>query len=177
MAKILITGPIFSRLTQIWSTNFFSWVLPLLDVTTYHCMQFQGKRMIQTQENGKKPYFGTDLGPLGPNSGRQVAAPKKARILTAPFLSSLSVNNKSSMTVVFLPLFSAQCYFFRWHLLPAEFSRMIAADFDISSFDEQKKLSCIAVFSLRVVLVKFTDSNYLRRLCLVFYTFARIFRT
>ena len=27
--------------------------------------------MIQTQENGEKPHFGTDVGPLGPNSGRQ----------------------------------------------------------------------------------------------------------
>ena len=25
--------------------------------------------MIQTQENGEKPHFGLDLGPLGPNSG------------------------------------------------------------------------------------------------------------
>ena len=27
--------------------------------------------MIQTQENVKKPHFGPDLGPLGPNSDRQ----------------------------------------------------------------------------------------------------------
>ena len=27
--------------------------------------------MIQTQENDKKPHFGTDLGPLDPHSGRQ----------------------------------------------------------------------------------------------------------
>ena len=27
--------------------------------------------MIQTQENDKKPHFGPDLGPLGPNSGHQ----------------------------------------------------------------------------------------------------------
>ena len=27
--------------------------------------------MIQTQENGEKPHFGPDLGPLGPNSGHQ----------------------------------------------------------------------------------------------------------
>ena len=27
--------------------------------------------MIQTQENGEKPYFGSDLGPLRPNLGRQ----------------------------------------------------------------------------------------------------------
>ena len=31
-------------------------------VTSYHRIQFQGKRMIQTQENGQKPLFGPDLG-------------------------------------------------------------------------------------------------------------------
>ena len=41
-------------------------------VRTYHGIQFQGKLMIQTQENGKKPHFGPNLGPLGPNLGRQV---------------------------------------------------------------------------------------------------------
>ena len=39
-------------------------------VASYHCIQFQGKLMIQTQENGEKPYFGPDLGLLGQNSGR-----------------------------------------------------------------------------------------------------------
>ena len=34
-------------------------------------MQFQEKLMIQTQENGKKPLFVPDLGPLSPNSGCQ----------------------------------------------------------------------------------------------------------
>ena len=34
-------------------------------------MLFQGKLMIKIQKNGKKPHFGPDLGPLGPNSGRQ----------------------------------------------------------------------------------------------------------
>ena len=34
-------------------------------------MQFQGKRMIQTQENGEKPHFRSDLGPPEPNSGDQ----------------------------------------------------------------------------------------------------------
>ena len=38
-------------------------------VASYHCMQFQAKLMIQTQENGGKPHFVPDLGPLGPNSG------------------------------------------------------------------------------------------------------------
>ena len=28
--------------------------------------------MIQTQQNGKKPHFGPDLGLLCPNSGRQI---------------------------------------------------------------------------------------------------------
>ena len=36
-------------------------------VASYHCMQFQRKLIIQLEENGKKPHFGPDLGPLGPN--------------------------------------------------------------------------------------------------------------
>ena len=37
-------------------------------VASYHQIQFQGKRVIQTQENGKKKtHFGSDLGPLDPN--------------------------------------------------------------------------------------------------------------
>ena len=36
-------------------------------VGRYDCMQFQGKRMIQTRENGKKPHFGPDLCILGAN--------------------------------------------------------------------------------------------------------------
>ena len=40
-------------------------------VASYHHMQFQEKRMIQAQENGEKPHFGPDFGPLDPNSGRQ----------------------------------------------------------------------------------------------------------
>ena len=38
-------------------------------VASYHCIQLQGKLMIQTQENGTKTHFGHDLGPLGPNLG------------------------------------------------------------------------------------------------------------
>ena len=38
-------------------------------VASYHCMQFQGKYMIQTQGNCIKPYFGPDLDQLGPNLG------------------------------------------------------------------------------------------------------------
>ena len=36
-------------------------------VTSYHCIQFQEKGIIQTQENGKKPHFrpiGPKLGPI-----------------------------------------------------------------------------------------------------------------
>ena len=40
-------------------------------VASYHCMQFQGKPMIQTQENGEKLHFGPDLGQLFSNLGRQ----------------------------------------------------------------------------------------------------------
>ena len=45
-------------------------------VAVYYCTQFQEKFMIQTQENGKKPHFGPDLGPLGPHSGRQICFSK-----------------------------------------------------------------------------------------------------
>ena len=34
-------------------------------------LEFQEKPMIQIQENGEKSHFGSDLGPLGPNSVRQ----------------------------------------------------------------------------------------------------------
>ena len=38
-------------------------------VACYHCMQCQGKLMNQTTENGKKPSFGSDFDPFGPNVG------------------------------------------------------------------------------------------------------------
>ena len=38
-------------------------------IASYHPTQFQGKPMIQTQENGKKCHFDPDLGPFGPNTG------------------------------------------------------------------------------------------------------------
>ena len=43
MAKNLISGP-------IWPLKIFWWVLG----ASYHHMQFQGKLITQTQENGKK---------------------------------------------------------------------------------------------------------------------------
>ena len=69
MAKNLISGLILTHLIQIWAPKKFfvgftstrSWI-----VASYNYMQFQGKLMIQTQENGKKPHFCPDLGPLGP---------------------------------------------------------------------------------------------------------------
>ena len=36
-------------------------------VASYHCMQFQGKLMNQTWENGKKSSFEPNFGPFGPN--------------------------------------------------------------------------------------------------------------
>ena len=42
----------------------------MLDIlVSYHCMQFQGKLMNQIWENSKKPKFGPDFGPFGPNLG------------------------------------------------------------------------------------------------------------
>ena len=37
-------------------------------VASYHCMQYQGKQIIQTQKNGAKPHFEPDKSPLGLNS-------------------------------------------------------------------------------------------------------------
>ena len=59
-------------LGQIRAQNFFHrfYLYYMLHmVTTYHCTQFQGKLMKQTWENSKKPNFGIDFGPLGPNLG------------------------------------------------------------------------------------------------------------
>ena len=41
-------------------------------VKSYSRVQFQGKFMIQTHQNGEKSHFEPDLGVLGTNSGRQI---------------------------------------------------------------------------------------------------------
>ena len=67
MAKNLSLSLILAHLAKICTPKFFPWVSPLLDVrhfASYHFIQYQGKAMIQTQENGKKPHFGPDLGQL-----------------------------------------------------------------------------------------------------------------
>ena len=50
-------------------------------VASYHCMQFQGKLMIQAQENDEKFHFQHDLGTFCPNSGRQLFFPLKSLAL------------------------------------------------------------------------------------------------
>ena len=40
-------------------------------VASYHCMQFRGKLINQTCENSKKPSFGPDFDPFGPNFSHQ----------------------------------------------------------------------------------------------------------
>ena len=52
----LISGPILVRLAQICFAIF-------------HRIKFQGKPLIQTQENTEKPHFGPDLRPVAQNSG------------------------------------------------------------------------------------------------------------
>ena len=45
----------------------------MLDIIArYYCKRFQGKRMVQTQENGEKLHFGPDSNPLSPYSGCQL---------------------------------------------------------------------------------------------------------
>ena len=54
-----------TNIGQIWASKIFFVGLPLLGldfVASYHSMQFQEKRTIKTQENGKKPHFGPKFG-------------------------------------------------------------------------------------------------------------------
>ena len=41
-------------------------------VVSYYCMQLQAKLMNQTSKNGKKPTFGLNFDPFGPNLGPPV---------------------------------------------------------------------------------------------------------
>ena len=66
--KNLVSDPILASLAQIWAPKkIFLWILPLLDVR-HRGMQFLGKQMNQIWENGKKPSFGPDFGPFGPQN-------------------------------------------------------------------------------------------------------------
>ena len=73
MAKNLILDSDFGRFDpslgpKIFLHGFYFYYY--LDIfASYHCMQFQGKLINQTWENGKKPSFRTDFGPFGPNLG------------------------------------------------------------------------------------------------------------
>ena len=59
----------------------------MLDIVlNFHHSQFQGKLIIQTQENGEKPNCGPDSGPLCQNSGRHFFCIK----LVVRFCSRLS---------------------------------------------------------------------------------------
>ena len=80
MAKRLILGPILARLVQIWALIFFlffgwggegGYLYQVLDIAaSYHCMQYQRKRIIQTQDIGEKTHFEHNFGTLRPKSGR-----------------------------------------------------------------------------------------------------------
>ena len=68
-------APILAPLVQVWSPVYFFkfylyWMLDI--VASYHCMQFQGNIMNQIWGNGKKPSFGPNFGPSGPNLGQQI---------------------------------------------------------------------------------------------------------
>ena len=58
-------------------------------------MQFQGKCMIQSQENSKNAYFGPDLGPLDTNSGCQFFLALSVTIYHGQ-LSSCTISEKTS---------------------------------------------------------------------------------
>ena len=70
--KSPISVPILALLAQICALKIFFREF-YLNVT--HCCKLslyplKRKTNIQIQENGEKPHFGPDLGPLGPNSDR-----------------------------------------------------------------------------------------------------------
>ena len=54
--------------------------------------------MIETQENGQKPHFGPDLGPLGPNSGRQISFFKNLASSVTRYHGQLSSSKISERT-------------------------------------------------------------------------------
>ena len=62
-------GPFGTNLATKAFLRWFYFYQTLDIVTSYHCMQFQGKLMNETWENGKKCSFNRDLVPFGPNSG------------------------------------------------------------------------------------------------------------
>ena len=75
MAKKQIFNLILALLVQIWApTIFHGFCLnQMLDITSYHCIEFQGKLMNQTLENGKKTLiFGPDFGPFWPKFGPKI---------------------------------------------------------------------------------------------------------
>ena len=65
-------------------------------VASYHRMQFQGKLMNQTWENGKKPSFAPDFGQFGPNLGRHCFFKNLASWVTRYYgqLSSRTISEK-----------------------------------------------------------------------------------
>ena len=74
MAKKQILEPVLACLAQIWAPKIFLRVLALLlvdIVPSYHLMQFRGKLINQTWENGKKPNFGPEFGPFWPKFSPQ----------------------------------------------------------------------------------------------------------
>ena len=83
---------------QNFSRGFYPY--QMLDiVVSYHCMQFQGKLMIQTQENGKKPNFGPNLSPLNRNSSRQFFFRKNLASSVTRYhgqLSSCTISQKTN---------------------------------------------------------------------------------
>ena len=57
--------------------------------------------MIQTQENSKKPHFGPNLGPLGPNSCHQIFLKNLAPSVTRYYsqLSSCTISEKANDSI------------------------------------------------------------------------------
>ena len=68
MAINLVSRPILAPLAQIWAQKIIFhqfYLYYMLEIAaSYHCMQFQGKPMNQTWENGRKSSVRLKFGPL-----------------------------------------------------------------------------------------------------------------
>ena len=72
LAQFWLVGPKYDPSPPFKNCFYGFYLYQQLDIVlSYHLIQFKGKLMIQTSENGKKSNLGPDFGPLWPKFGHQ----------------------------------------------------------------------------------------------------------